>query len=194
MKVGYACVMNNDPTVSIQLDALKQAGCQHVFTDKIKGIGNVLPGLEEALRHMHKGDALVVCRLEYLGKSLANLVAIVNRLGERGLGFQSLEESIDTTSSEGQFVFHVFAILAKYEKNIIRERTKVGLTAARARGRKGGRPKGLSEAAQRTAILAEELYLSRDLSTSEICMELSISRGTLYNYLRYRGIQMGTQS
>ena len=194
MKVGYARITNTDLNASIQLDALKQAGCQHIFTDNINGAGKDFPGLEAALSYMHEGDTLVVYQLERLGRSLTNLVAIVNRLEEREFGFQSLQEAVDTTSTEGRSVFHIFTILAKFEKNIIRERTKVGLTAARARGRKGGRPKGLSETAQRTAILAEGLYLARDLTVREICKELSISKGTLYNYLRYRGVKTGTET
>jgi DNA invertase Pin-like site-specific DNA recombinase len=191
MKVGYARSTNTDLDAKIQLNALKDAGSKHIFIDKGIGAGKDFPGLETALSYMQEGDILVVHRLERLGRSLTNLVAIVNQLEARGLGFQSLQERIDTTSAEGQSVFEIFTILAKFEKTIIRERTKVGLSAARARGRKGGRPKGLSEAAQRTAMLAEELYLARDLSIREICKELSISKATLYNYLRYRGVKTG---
>jgi DNA invertase Pin-like site-specific DNA recombinase len=192
MKVGYARVTNTDLNASVQLNALKQAGCKHIFTDKIDGTGKDFPGLETALSYMQEGDTLVVYQLERLGRSLTNLVAIVNQLGARGLEFQSLQESIDTTlTGEGHSVFKIFTILARFEKSIIRERTKAGLSAARARGRKGGRPKGLSETAQRTAMLAEELYLARDLSIREICNELSISKATLYNYLRHRGVKTG---
>ena len=194
MKVGYARVANNDPDGSIQIDALKQADCQQIFTDSVDSTRKDFPGLEAALSYMQKGDTLVVYRLERLGRSLTNLIAGVNQLGEQGYELQSLQEGIDTTSTEDRSLFHVITILAKFGKNIIRERTKVGLAAARARGRKGGRPKGLSETAQRTAILAEELYLARDLSIREICEELSISKGTLYNYLRYRGVKTGTSS
>jgi len=194
MKVGYARVANNDPDGSIQIDALKQADCQQIFTDSVDSTRKDFPGLEAALSHMQKGDTLVVYRLERLGRSLTNLIAGVNQLGEQGYELQSLQEGIDTTSTEDRSLFHVITILAKFGKYIIRERTKVGLAAARARGRKGGRPKGLSETAQRTAILAEELYLARDLSIREICEELSISKGTLYNYLRYRDVKTGTSS
>ncbi len=194
MKVGYARVFNTDLNTSTQLETLQQAGCKHIFIDKIIDATTEIPGLEAAMSYMRAGDTLVVCRLERLGRSLISLVEIVNQLAARGLGFQSLQESIDTTSTEGQSVFEVFAILAKFEKNMIRERTKIRLSAARARGRKGGRPRGLSAAAQHTAMLAEELYLARELSIREICKELSISRGTLYNYLRFRGIKTGAET
>lgn len=116
------------------------------------------------------------------------MVNLVNDIQEKGAGLKSLHDHIDTTTPHGKFTFHVFAALAEFERDIISERTKAGLAAARARGRKGGRPKGLSKKAQHTAIIAENLYLERELSIKEICEQLSTSKGTLYNYLRFRGI------
>ena len=190
MKVGYARASNKDPEASIQIDALKQAGCQHIFTDKIDSPGKDLPGLETALKHMEMGDTLVVYRLERLGRSLANLVGTVNRLGKLGFGFQSLRDSIDTTSG-GQFIYQIFATLSEFERDVIRERTKVGLAAARARGRMGGCPKGLSKKAQNTAVMAEKLYQEKELTVMEICKQLSISKPTFYNYLRHQGVTIG---
>ena len=190
MKVGYARVSNKDPAASIQIDALKQAGCPHIFSDKVDSTGKDSPGLETALKHMDKGDTLVVYRLERLGRSLANLLSTVNRLGKLGFGFQSLQDSIDTTSG-GQFIYQIFATLSEFERAIIRERTKVGLEAARAMGRMGGRPKGLSEKAQNTAAIAEKLYQEQDQTVMEICKQLSISKPTFYNYLRHRGVTVG---
>ena len=182
MKVGYARASNKDPEASIQIDALKQAGCQHIFTDKIDSPGKDLPGLETALKHMEMGDTLVVYRLERLGT--------VNRLGKLGFGFQSLRDSIDTTSG-GQFIYQIFATLSEFERDVIRERTKVGLAAARARGRMGGCPKGLSKKAQNTAVMAEKLYQEKELTVMEICKQLSISKPTFYNYLRHQGVTIG---
>ncbi len=157
MKVGYARISVNDPDASIQLDMLRQTGCKQIFIDKADIIQREHPKLETTLSYMQEGDTLVVWRLDCLGRSLLNLVDTVNRLAERGLGFESRQESIDKTGSDGQFVFRTFAILGSFQRALNRERTQAGLAAAKARGRKGGRPKGLSKKTQRTAILAEKL-------------------------------------
>ena len=191
MKVGYARIANRHEYGSKRL---QQAGCQQVFTDRSDDVGKVRPGLELALEHMVEGDTLVVWRLAHLGRSLKQVIDIVNQLGQKGFGVQSLQEALDTSAEDGQVILHVFAILAETERNLVRERTQKGLRAARARGRKGGRPKGLSESAQRTAEIAESLYLERELTVSEICAELSISKPTLYSYLRHRGVKTGISS
>jgi DNA invertase Pin-like site-specific DNA recombinase len=192
MKVGYIRVAAADPVVSTQIEALMATGCSHIFTDRPDTPGKDLPGLEAALGCMQAGDVLVLLQLNHLGWSLAAHLAIVNRLNTSGFALQSLQEEIDTTVPQGQVVFDLYASLAALEKSVIRERTMAGLAAARAMGRKGGRPKGLSEKAQQTAILAEELYRSRELSIKQMCQQLSISRVTFYNYLRYRGVAIGT--
>ncbi|MFO7663685.1 MAG: recombinase family protein, partial [Chloroflexota bacterium] len=130
--------------------------------------------------------------IDRLARSLKDLVNLVNEIQEKGGALHSLNDQIDTTTPHGKFTFHVFAALAEFERDIIRERTKAGLTAARARGRVGGRPKGLSKKAQHTAIIAERLYQERELTVKEICEQLSISRGTLYNYLRFRGVAIAS--
>ncbi|MEM6320289.1 MAG: recombinase family protein [Bacteroidota bacterium] len=131
-------------------------------------------------------------KLDRLGRTLKHLVLLVHELIEKGIGLQSLNDPIDTTTSQGRLVFNIFACLAEFERDLIRERTQAGLKAARARGRKGGRPKGLSEQAQKTAIAAEALYKEGQLSVSEICQNLNISKATLYKYLQHRGIEVSS--
>src|SRR5512135_3879194 len=140
MLVGYARVSTADQTLTLQHDALTQAGCERTFTDTAAGSQAVRPGLEEALAYVRPGDTLVVWRLDRLGRSLRHLIDTIGSLQERGIGFQSLQEQLDTTTSGGKLVFHVFGALAEFERDLIRERTQAGLMAARARGRLGGGP------------------------------------------------------
>jgi DNA invertase Pin-like site-specific DNA recombinase len=144
MLIGYARVSTEDQNLDLQRDALKQAGCEQIYTDRVSGTKAERKGLTEALSHLRSGDTLVVWRLDRLGRSLRHLIDTVTDLQEREIGFKSLQESIDTTTSGGKLVFHIFGALAEFEREIIRERTKAGLTAARARGKSGGRPKALT--------------------------------------------------
>ena len=194
MKIGYARVSTQDQELGLQLDALEQAGCEKIYQEKVSGTAKVRPQLEAMLEHLRKGDVVVVWKLDRPARSLKDLVSLVNQIQEKGASFQSVSDQIDTTSAHGKFTFHIFASLAEFERDIIRERTKAGLAAARARGRVGGRPKGLSKKAQHKAILAERLYMEGELSISEICEQLSISKGTLYNYLRHQGVEVGRKS
>src|ERR671932_1719819 len=141
MLIGYARVSTNEQNLDLQRDALERAGCDLIFDDHVSGIKARRPGLEQALSHLRAGDTLVVWRLDRLGRSLRHLIDTVTDLQERGIGFKSLTESIDTTTSGGRLVFNIFASLAEFEREIIRERTLAALQSARARGRKGGRPK-----------------------------------------------------
>ena len=175
----------------MQLDALNDAGCQKIYQEKITGSRRERPQLNKLLEQLREGDVVVIWKLDRLARSLKDLVSLVNEIQEKGGALHSLNDQIDTTTPHGKFTFHVFAALAEFERDIISERTKAGLAAARARGRKGGRPKGLSQKAQHTAIIAEKLYQERELTVKEICEQLSISKGTLYNYLRYRGVNIG---
>src|SRR5262249_20058657 len=145
MLVGYARVSTQDQKTKLQLDALTQIGCQRVFTEKASGAQRERPQLQAALDYMRDGDTLVVWKLDRLARSLKQLIETVEALEQRGIGFRSLTESIDTTTSGGRLVFHIFAALAEFERSIIRERTKAGLDPARARGRTGGRPPALSD-------------------------------------------------
>ena len=191
MKIGYARVSTKNQDLSLQLDALEKIGCQKIYQEKITGATRERPQLKKLLEQLREGDVVVVWKLDRLARSLKDLVNLVNEIQEKGAGLQSLNDHIDTTTPQGKLTFHLFAALAEFERDIIRERTNAGLAAARARGRVGGRPKGLSKKAQHTAIIAENLYLEQKLTVNEICEQLSISRGTLYNYLRHRGVELG---
>ena len=181
MLIGYARVSTADQNLDLQQDALKAANCERILTDTASGAKTERPGLIKALAECRTGDTLIVWKLDRLGRSLPHLVETVRELVARGVGFKSLQENIDTTTSGGKLIFHIFASLAEFERDIIRERTNAGLTAARARGRKGGRPKGVDER-KRKAALALKNDPSR--SVSEICDILGISRNTYYKYVR----------
>jgi DNA invertase Pin-like site-specific DNA recombinase len=182
MLIGYARVSTQDQTLALQQDALTKAGCDKIFTDTASGSSSERPGLTEALSHLRKGDSLVVWRLDRLGRSLRHLIDTIKSLNDRDIGFQSITERIDTTTSGGKLVFHIFGALAEFERDIIRERTQAGLRAARARGRRGGRPKRASYS--RKVAMARALYADKTNSVSEICKTLGISRATLYRYIK----------
>lgn len=181
MLIGYARVSTIDQNLDLQTDALRAAGCAHLFTDTVSGATVDRPGLTAALTACRPGDTLVVWKLDRLGRSLPHLVAIVRDLGARGVGFKSVQERLDTTTSGGKLIFHLFASLAEFERDLIRERTNTGLSTARARGRKGGRPKGVDQKKQKAA-----LALKKDAGHSirEICDIVGISRNTYYKYTR----------
>ncbi len=183
MLVGYARVSTHEQDLSLQLDDLKRAGCEKIFEDRASGAKTDRPGLQEALEYVRKGDTLLVWRLDRLGRSLIHLIETVAQLEEQGIGFRSLQEAIDTTSSGGRLVFQIFGALAEFERNLIRERTLAGLSAARARGRIGGRPKALD--ATKTELLYK-LYDEKGHTVKEICRILGISKPTLYAYLGQR--------
>ena len=178
MKIGYARVSTDDQNLSLQLDALTAAECGKIYEDRQSGAKADRPGLRDALEFARPGDVLVVWRLDRLGRSLPDLVQIVAELEKRGIGFESLTERIETSTAAGRLVFHVFAALAEFERNIIRERTKAGLAAARARGRSGGRPGMPPEKVEALQILAAD----RSNTPAQICKALEISRATFYKY------------
>ena len=180
MLIGYARVSTEDQNLDLQKDALTKAGCERVLEDHEGGAKARRPGLEGALEYARQGDTLTVWRLDRLGRSLRDLIDLVNQLEARGVGLKSLEESIDTTTSTGKLVFHVFGALAEFERNLIRDRTRAGLAAARARGRNGGRPKAL-DPAQRA--LAVKLYREKQHTVKEVCEMMKISKPTLYKYV-----------
>jgi DNA invertase Pin-like site-specific DNA recombinase len=182
MLIGYARVSTHDQTLALQRDALERAGCDRIFADTASGSIADRHGLEEAISQLRPGDALIVWRLDRLGRSLKHLIETITALHTQGIGFKSLTEQIDTTTSGGKLIFHIFGALAEFERDIIRERTQAGLQAARARGRQGGRPK-LPGTARKVA-LARKLYEDRHTSVQDICRDLNISRATLYRYLR----------
>jgi DNA invertase Pin-like site-specific DNA recombinase len=192
MKIGYVRVSTHEQNLDLQKDALAKVGCEEIFEDHISGKNLERPGLQQAFEMVRKGDSLIVWRLDRLGRSLKELIELVNQLDKRQIGLLSICESINTTTSSGKLVFHIFGALAEFERNLIIERTKAGLTAARARGRKGGRPKGLSRQAEATACAAETLYLERKLSVNQIAEKLGVSKRTLYNYLKHRKVNIGS--
>jgi DNA invertase Pin-like site-specific DNA recombinase len=180
MFIGYAPVSTHEQTLNLQQDALHKAGCNKIFTDTVSGVKTERKGLDEALNYVRRGDTLVVWRLDRLGRSLPHLIATMTDLEERGIGFKSLTENIDTTTSGGKLIFHIFGALAEFERNLIRERTQAGLSAARARGRKGGRLKALSV---KQVGIALDLHKKRH-PIAEICRTLKISRATLYRSIQ----------
>lgn len=166
MKIGYARVSTRDQNLDLQLDALKRAGCERIYQDVASGSTTARPALDELLGQLRAGDVLVIWKLDRMGRSLKHLVELVGNLIERKVGLLRLNDPIDTTSAQGRLVFNLFASLAEFERELIRERTQAGLTAARARGRVGGRPKGLSPQAQATAMAAETLYRERHMGVA----------------------------
>jgi DNA invertase Pin-like site-specific DNA recombinase len=181
MLIGYARVSTHDQTLSLQKDALEKAGCDRIFTDTVSGTKVERKGLSEALSHLRSGDALVVWRLDRLGRSLRHLIDTITELHERGVGFKSLQENIDTTTSGGKLVFHIFGALAEFEREIIRERTQAGLASARSRGKVGGRPKTLSA---RQVQMLRNMAADKSLTIADICKTLGIGRTTFYRYVK----------
>ena len=180
--VGYARVSTGDQDLSLQMNDLKAAGCDQIYADKVSGAKSDRPGLNDCLKTLKKGDTLIVWRLDRLGRSMRHLVSLIVELKDRDVGFRSLRDgAIDTTTPSGQLVFHVFAALAQFEAELIRERTRAGLSAARSRGRKGGR-KPVSPNDPRIRM-AKKMHKDRSLSAAEICSSLKISRATYYRYV-----------
>ncbi len=181
MNIGYARVSTFEQNLDLQQDALKQAGCDRIYLDKLSGSQAQRPGLEKVKEVLREGDTLVVWRLDRLGRSLKDLVEWVSYLEQHGIALRSLHEAIDTTTPSGKLTFHLFAALAEFERNLIRERTRAGLVAARARGKSGGRPRALKPDKRKLAV---ELYLEKKLPVKAICEMMGVSKPTLYAYVR----------
>lgn len=179
-RFGYARASTEDQNLDFQRDALKVARCDRVFEDKASGKSSARPMLEECLAALRAGDTLVVWRLDRLGRSLSDLVRIVEDLKVRGIGFESLNERIDTCSAASGLMFHVFAALAEFERNVIRERTQAGLAAARARGRVGGRKPKIGDKERREI---QALYDANIVPVTDIAKRYGVSRTTLYKHL-----------
>ena len=181
MKFGYARTSTLEQNLDLQVDELKKAGCDKIVTDKISGSVAERPGLEKLKDQLRSGDIIVVWRLDRLGRSLKHLIDWFAELEKMKVEFQSLNEKIDTSSPTGKLIFHLFGALAEFEKNLIQERTKAGLAAARSRGRLGGRPKRLDPSKR---ALAVKLYNDKESTVKEICRMMGISKPTLYKYVR----------
>lgn len=179
MLIGYARVSTDDQKLDLQLDALKSAGCEKIFSDHVSGASNLKLGLEEALAYLRPGDTLVVWKLDRLGRTVKSLVQLVDELKCRNVQFRSLTDSIDTSTSAGKFFFHVMAAMAEMERDLIRERTSAGLAAARARGRMGGRKPKMDSSRLKSA----QHLISSGMTPKEVADSLGVSRATLYRGL-----------
>lgn len=181
MLLGYARVSTPDQQLDLQLDALRSAGCERLYQDVGSGANFQRPGLDAALAYARPGDVLIAWRLDRVGRSLGDLIQLMEQLQRRDIGLRSLQESLDTTTSTGKLVFHIFGALAEFERALIRERTAAGLAAARARGRRGGRPRKLTP---RQVAMAQALMADRANSPDQVADALHVSRSTLYRALR----------
>jgi DNA invertase Pin-like site-specific DNA recombinase len=191
MLIGYARVSTQDQNLDLQVEALNKIGCEKIFEEIVSGIKTDRQNLNEALSYLRPGDSLVVWRLDRLGRTLKQLIELINTLKERGIGFMSITEAIDTTTPTGQFFFHITAAFAELERDLIRERTKAGLASARARGRKGGRPKAIDSEAFQMALI---LYNEKKTTVANISKQFNISKRTFYRYLEdYRKKNMGNE-
>jgi DNA invertase Pin-like site-specific DNA recombinase len=182
MLIGYARVSMQDQTPALQMDALRAIGCERIFTEQASGGQRDRPQLRAALDYMREGagDMLIVWRLDRLARSLGQLIETVEGLETRGIGFRSLTEAIDTTSAGGRLVFHLFGAMAEFERGLIRERTRAGLDAARARGRIGGRPPALTPA---DLMAARAMLRDPDISVEAVARRLGVAPSTLYRHL-----------
>jgi DNA invertase Pin-like site-specific DNA recombinase len=182
MKIGYVRVSKQEQHEALQIDALKEAGCDKWFVDKMTGSKAERKGLDEALVYVRPGNTFVVWKLDRAGRSLTHLIELLKGLQERGIEFISLTEQIDTTTPGGKLIFHLMGALAEFERDLIRERTNAGLAAARARGHVGGRPRKLKTNGK--VALARRMFADQSHSISEMCAALGISRATLYRYVK----------
>jgi DNA invertase Pin-like site-specific DNA recombinase len=180
MLIGYARVSTQDQNPALQLDALKAAGCEKLFVEKASGAQRDRPELLAALDYLRAGDSLVVWKLDRLARSLKQLIETVELLETRSIGLRSLTEAIDTTTAGGKLVFHVFGALAEFERSIIRERTKAGLEAARARGKKGGRPPAL---VAKDLAAAKAMLSDPEITMEEVAKRLKVAPSTLYRHM-----------
>ncbi|MCW3787657.1 recombinase family protein [Plebeiibacterium sediminum] len=182
MKIGYARVSTRDQNLEMQTEALGKAGCEKIFKET-KSAVKERQELESMLAHLREGDVVVVWKLDRLGRSLKHLIDLVSGFREKGIEFISLNDSIDTTTAQGRLTFNIFASFAEFEREIIRERTLAGLQAARERGRIGGRKKGLSPDAKKTAFACYQLWVDHSRSVSEILKIVNVSKATFYRYI-----------
>ncbi len=185
MLIGYARVSTSDQNLDLQIEELRKVGCDpdKIFTDVASGSKSERPGLTQALQYVRADDVLVVWKLDRLGRSLDHLIETIKELQKREIGFRSLTQQLDTTTAGGMLIFHVFAAVAEFEKELIRERTRAGLESARSRGRLGGRPKVLDKMKEE---MIGSLYDAKKLSIADICTAAGVSKATLYRFLESR--------
>ncbi|RYE20037.1 MAG: recombinase family protein [Sphingobacteriaceae bacterium] len=193
MKIGYARVSTQDQNLDLQLNELTKFGCTTIYQEKVSGRNTERAELKKLLLGVRKGDEVVVWKLDRLGRSLRDLVDLVALLQEKGVDFVSLHDHINTTTATGRFTFNIFASLAEFERDIIRERTKAGLAAAKARGRLGGRPAGLTPEKMQLALTAKDLHDTGKYSISEVAKRLKLPIATCYRYLTFVRNQQSEQ-
>lgn len=181
MLIGYARVSTDEQNLNLQIDALEQASCSKIFTDTLSGANFNREGLKQALDYAREGDTLIIWRLDRLGRSLKDLIELVQNIEARGISLRSLHEQLDTSSATGKLIYHVFGALAEFERNLIRERTQAGLRAAKARGRIGGRPHKLSE---QDKLEIQTLANSGYITIQQIAHRYGVSRATIYSTLK----------
>lgn len=190
MKIGYARVSTQGQQVDLQVDALQKAGCELIFQEIVSGAKADRPELAKMRAQLRKGDTVCIYKLDRLGRSMKHLLELVDEFQQKGVGLLSLTDAIDSSTAQGRLVLNLFASLAEFERDLIRERTQAGLISARARGRKGGRQRGLSSEGEKNARLAEMYYKEGVLGVNLIAKKLAISKVTLYKYLRHRGVEI----
>ena len=193
MKIGYARVSTQDQNLDLQLNELTKFGCATIYQEKVSGKNTERAELKKLLASVRSGDEVVVWKLDRLGRSLRDLVDVVALLQEKGVDFVSLHDHINTTTATGRFTFNIFASLAEFERDIIRERTKAGLAAAKARGRMGGRPAGLSPEKLQIALTARDLHDTGKYSIGEVAKRLKLPIATCYRYLTFVRNQQNEQ-
>lgn len=185
MEFGYARVSTQEQNLDLQIDAFSKAGIKKVFTDKVSGIKSEKPQLNELLKYARSGDTLVVWRLDRLGRTTVQLIQFIEDLTKQGINLRSLTEPIDTSTATGTLIVQIFCVLAEHERNVLRERTKAGLTAARSRGRTGGRPAGLTSKFEEIKFLVKASYESKKWTIEEIMKAYKISsKTTFYKILK----------
>lgn len=190
MKIGYARVSTQDQNLQLQIDALKNAGCEKIYQEKQSAIKE-RPELDKMILQLREGDTIVVWKLDRLGRSLKHLVSLIDDFRNKKVEFISIKDSIDTSTPTGRLFFNITASLSEYEREMIVERTRAGLASARLRNRIGGRKAGLSKVAIQKAATAKHLYIDKNLPISEITNTLNIGKATLYRYLRYMNVPIG---
>ena len=183
MRFGYARVSTQDQKLELQLDDLQKAECEHIFKEKASGKDMDRPEFEKLFSKLRSGDVLVVWKLDRLGRSIKDLFEVIAKLQEMEVTFLSLQDGINTSTAAGKLTFNIFASIAEFERDIIRERTLAGIAAAKARGRKSGRPGGLTKAVVDSALTVGVLHQSGTKSMTQIAKDLKISRATAYRYL-----------
>ncbi|MCT2410034.1 recombinase family protein [Chryseobacterium antibioticum] len=186
MLIGYARVSKFEQNLDLQTDALKNLGIEKIFVDKVSGVKSEKPQLNQLLSFIRKGDTLTVWRLDRIGRTTVGLIQFVTELNEKGIHFKSISENIDTSSASGKLIFQIFCVLAEHERNVLIERTNAGLKSARARGRTGGRPKGLTEKYKEIAPLVKASYESKNMPIMKIMKAFDIgSKSTFYKIINF---------